>query len=87
MAGDYTTIIAARYTSGRNYESEGKTYSGVRVLIMPKKLIGSKAKEIWNSYYYKYRDSNSLSIVSLMGDSGSGFYRIIDNNKIIRVGW
>ena len=46
MAGDYTTIIAARYTGGRNYESEGKTYSGVRVLIMPKKLIGSKAKDI-----------------------------------------
>jgi hypothetical protein len=46
MSGDYTTIIAARYTSGRNYESEGKTYSSVRVLIMPKRLIGSKAKEI-----------------------------------------
>jgi hypothetical protein len=46
MTGDYTAIVAARYTSGRNYESGGKTYSGVRVLIMPKKLIGSKAKEI-----------------------------------------
>jgi hypothetical protein len=44
--GDYTTIIAARYTSGRNYDVGGKTYKGVRVLIMPKKLIGSKAKEI-----------------------------------------
>ena len=42
----YTTIIGARYTSGRNYEVDGKTYSGVRVLIMPKKLIGSKAVEI-----------------------------------------
>jgi hypothetical protein len=46
MKNDYTTIIGARYSSGRNYESGGKTYSGVRVLIMPKKLIGSKAKEI-----------------------------------------
>ena len=43
---DYTAIIGARYTSGRNYESGGKTYTGVRVLIMPKKLIGSKALEI-----------------------------------------
>ena len=46
MAGDYTSIIGARYSSGRNYESGGKTYSSVRVLIMPKRLIGSKAKEI-----------------------------------------
>ena len=46
MAGDYTAIIGARYTGGRNYEAKGKTYSGVRVLIMPKRLIGSKAKEI-----------------------------------------
>jgi hypothetical protein len=46
MTGDYTSIIGARYSSGRNYESGGKTYSGVRVLIMPKRLIGSKAKEI-----------------------------------------
>jgi hypothetical protein len=42
----YTAIIGARYTSGRNYEVNGKTYSGVRVLIMPKLLIGSKAVEI-----------------------------------------
>lgn len=46
MKDDYTAIIGARYSSGRNYESGGKTYSGVRVLIMPKRLIGSKAKEI-----------------------------------------
>ena len=32
---DYTTIIGARYSSGRNYEVNGKTYSGCRVLIMP----------------------------------------------------
>jgi hypothetical protein len=43
---DYTAIIGARYTSGRNYEVNGKTYSGARVLIMPKRLIGTKAKEI-----------------------------------------
>ena len=46
MKSDYTAIIGARYSSGRNYESGGKTYSDVRVLIMPKRLIGSKAKEI-----------------------------------------
>lgn len=46
MKDDYTAIIGARYTSGRNYMSEGKTYSGARILIMPKKLIGSKATEI-----------------------------------------
>ena len=46
MQADYTSIIGARYSSGRNYESGGKTYSNVRVLIMPKRLIGSKAKEI-----------------------------------------
>ena len=38
------------------------------------------------SNYYKYRDTNSLSIVSLMGDSGSGFYRIIDDTNIEFVG-
>ncbi len=46
QSSDYTAIIGARYSSGRNYEVKGKTYSGVRVLIMPKKLIGSKAIEI-----------------------------------------
>jgi hypothetical protein len=43
---DYTTIIGARYSSGRNYEVNGKVYQGVRVLIMPQKLIGSKAIKI-----------------------------------------
>lgn len=46
MHGDYTAIIGARYSDGRNFESEGKSYSGVRVLIMPKKLIGNTAKLI-----------------------------------------
>jgi hypothetical protein len=46
MKDDYTAIIGARYSSGRNYESGGRTYNNVRVLIMPKRLIGSKAKEI-----------------------------------------
>ena len=46
MHGGYTSIIGARYSAGRNYESGGKTYNSVRVLIMPKELIGSKAKEI-----------------------------------------
>jgi hypothetical protein len=43
---DYTAIIGARYTSGRNYQVNGKVYTGARVLIMPKRLIGTKAKEI-----------------------------------------
>lgn len=43
---DYTTILGARFSSGRNYEVGGKTYSGVRVLIMPQRLIGSKAIQI-----------------------------------------
>ena len=46
MKDNYTAIIGARYSSGRNYESEGRTYNSVRVLIMPKRLIGAKAEEI-----------------------------------------
>jgi hypothetical protein len=46
QSGEYTTIIGARYTSGRNYEVDGKTYSGARILIMPKRLIGGNAKEV-----------------------------------------
>jgi len=46
MKRDYTAIIAARYTAGRNYQVDGKTYSGARILILPKKVIGGKAKEI-----------------------------------------
>lgn len=46
MRHDYTAIIAARYTAGRNYQVDGKTYSGARILILPKKVIGGKAKEI-----------------------------------------
>ena len=46
MNGDYTAIIGARYSSGRNFTANGKEYSGVRVLIMPKRLIGGQAEEI-----------------------------------------
>ncbi len=46
MKDDYTAIIGARYTGGRNYFVDGRTYSGARILIMPKRLIGNKAKEI-----------------------------------------
>jgi hypothetical protein len=45
-SGGYTAIIAARYTSGRNFEAKGKTWPGVRVLIMPLVVIGSNSKEI-----------------------------------------
>lgn len=46
MQNDYTAVIAARYTEGRNYEVDGKQYSGVRVLIMPIVVIGGQAHEI-----------------------------------------
>ncbi len=42
----YKAIIGARYSSGRNFEIDGKVYSNVRVLIMPEALIGSTAKRI-----------------------------------------
>jgi hypothetical protein len=44
--GGYTAIIAGRYTSGRNFEAKGKTWPGVRVLIMPLVVIGGNSKEI-----------------------------------------
>lgn len=44
--GDYATIIGARFSGGRNFEVNGKTYQNVRVLIMPRRLIGGNAKEI-----------------------------------------
>lgn len=39
-----------------------------------------------NLYYNNYKETNSLTIASLMGDSGSGFFRIIDNDNIEFVG-
>lgn len=42
----YQAVIAARFTNGRNYEVNGKTYTGVRVLIMPIVVIGGQAHEI-----------------------------------------
>jgi hypothetical protein len=39
-----------------------------------------------NSYYNNYKETNTLTIGSLMGDSGSGFFRIIDNDNIEFVG-
>jgi len=46
FTGDYTPIIGARYTSGRKYYTGGNTYTDVRVLIMPKKLLGPRAESI-----------------------------------------
>jgi hypothetical protein len=37
-------------------------------------------------FYKKYTVDNKLSVLSLMGDSGSGFYKVIDNNNIEFVG-
>jgi hypothetical protein len=42
----FTCVVGARYSAGRNFEVNGKTFSGVRVLIMPQKLIGGNADEI-----------------------------------------
>ena len=39
-----------------------------------------------NLYYDNYKETNTLTIASLMGDSGSGFFRIIDNDNIEFVG-
>ena len=39
-----------------------------------------------NLYYNNYKETNTLTIASLMGDSGSGFFRIIDNDNIEFVG-
>lgn len=46
FTGDYTPVIGARYTSGRKYYTGGNTYTDVRVLIMPKKLLGPRAESI-----------------------------------------
>jgi len=37
-------------------------------------------------YYNNYKETNTLTFASLMGDSGSGFFRIIDNYNIEFVG-
>ncbi len=37
-------------------------------------------------HYINYLKSNSISIVSLMGDSGSGYYRLCENSEIEFVG-
>lgn len=46
IRGDYTSILGIRYTDGRNYEVGGKTYSGARVLIMPRKVLGGNGIEL-----------------------------------------
>jgi hypothetical protein len=46
MAGDYQGIIGARYTEGRNFTIDGKSYSDVRVLILPKVVLGGNAQDI-----------------------------------------
>lgn len=37
-------------------------------------------------YYEYYKKSNTLSVVSMMGDSGCGFYRIMQNNELEFIG-
>ncbi len=37
-------------------------------------------------YYKKYMETNCLSLVSLMGDSGSGFYRMVNDEYLEFVG-
>ena len=38
------------------------------------------------SYYTKYKQTNCLSVVSMMGDSGSGFFRLMPENNLEFVG-
>lgn len=38
------------------------------------------------SYYTQYKQTSSLSVVSMMGDSGSGFFRLTSNNNLEFVG-
>ncbi len=38
------------------------------------------------SYYTYYKQTDNLSIVSMMGDSGSGFFRLMSNNNLEFVG-
>ena len=54
-----------------------------------------KSHDIFNSYalddsikcyFNKYTANNKLSVLSLMGDSGSGFYKLANNNEIEFVG-
>lgn len=45
----------------------------------------NKLSEI-KSYYTQYKQTNSLSVVSMMGDSGSGFFRLMPDNNLEFVG-
>jgi hypothetical protein len=42
--------------------------------------------ETIKTYYIKYKETGSLSIASAMGDSGSGFFRLMPENKLEFVG-
>jgi hypothetical protein len=44
--GNYRAVLGARYSSGRKFEVDGKSYYNVRVGIMPIKLMGGNAKPI-----------------------------------------
>lgn len=38
------------------------------------------------TYYTQYKQTNSLTVVSMMGDSGSGFFRLMSDNNLEFVG-
>jgi hypothetical protein len=44
--GSYKAVLGARYSSGRKFEVDGKSYYNVRVGIMPVKLMGGNAKPL-----------------------------------------
>lgn len=44
--GGYKAVLGARYSAGRKFHVDGKTYNNIRVLITPIKLMGGNAKPI-----------------------------------------
>ena len=44
--GGYTAVLGARYSAGRKFQVNGKTYNNIRVLITPIKLMGGNVKPI-----------------------------------------
>lgn len=40
MTGDYQAVVGARYTAGRQFEVAGKVFRDVRVLVIPRVVLG-----------------------------------------------
>lgn len=46
MSGSYTAVLGARFNSGRGFDIDGKRYDDVRILLLPKVVLGGKAMDI-----------------------------------------